>query len=147
MSIGRKAGETVRQLVQLGEQPGDCWMWLGGKNRKTGYGKKQFHGKTVLAHRWVYEQLLGPIPAGLVINHKCRNRLCVNPHHLEVTDTAGNCRDGAGTTLTVPEVTEIMRLGQGRRWGDGARVARKFGVSGALIHDIWRGRAWKDISP
>ncbi len=140
-----KNGQVLRQLVQLGDTPEDCWTWLGRISPATGYGKKQFHGKTLLAHRWVYEQLLGPIPEGLVINHKCRNRACVNPHHLEVTTTAGNCRDGAGTKLTIEQVREIKARQDGRKWGEGARLARKFGVSSALIHDIWNGRAWMEI--
>jgi hypothetical protein len=93
-----KHGQVLRALVRLGDSPGDCWQWLGRVN-PNGYGKKQFQGKTMLAHRWVYQQLFGPIPEGLVINHLCSNRGCVNPHHLELTDTAGNCRHGAGTIL------------------------------------------------
>lgn len=141
-----KHGQVVRQLVRLGDSPGDCWQWLG-RVQPNGYGKKQFHGKTVLAHRWVYEQLLGPIPAGLVINHLCSNRACVNPHHLEVTDTAGNARHGAGASLTADQVRAIKSFQNNRKWGDGARLARQYNVSNALIHDIWHGRAWKDISP
>jgi hypothetical protein len=140
-----KNGQVCRQLVQLGERPEDCWLWLGRVSPKTGYGKKQFHGKTLLAHRWVYEQLFGPIPDGMVINHKCRTRACVNPQHLEITDQAGNCRDGAGTKLTAEQAKAIKAQFSTRKWGLGAKLARQYGVSGALIHDIWRGRAWTDV--
>ncbi|MCC7126440.1 MAG: HNH endonuclease [Acidobacteria bacterium] len=141
-----KHGQVLRQLVQLGETPDACWQWLGRVSPATGYGKKQFHGRTMLAHRWMYEQLFGPIPEGLVINHKCRNRSCVNPHHLEVTTQAGNTRHGAGTILTAEQVREIKAAFSTRKWGEGRRLARRFGVSNALIHDIWHGRAWKEIA-
>lgn len=135
----------MKALVDIGESPGDCWEWQGNYNKNTGYGKKTYLGKDVLAHRWVYEMLLGPIPEGLVINHRCRNKKCVNPHHLEITDQAGNCRHGKGTTLSLEEVKEIKSAKDSKKWGDGARLAKKYKVSGALIHDIWNGRAWKDV--
>lgn len=141
-----KNGQVLKPLVDIGSHPGSCWEWQGSVSKATGYGKKQYFSKTVLAHRWVYEMLLGPIPDGLVINHKCRNRKCVNPHHLEVVDQAGNCRDGAGAKLSAEQVEEIKRAKQTKKWGDGARLARKLGVSGALIHDIWNGRAWATIT-
>lgn len=68
----------------------ECWPWKACTNG-CGYG--QFRGgdtkdkygsrKWVLAHRFSYILLLGDIPAGLEVDHKCRNRLCVNPLHLE----------------------------------------------------------------
>lgn len=139
-------GQVMRQLVRLGDSPADCWQWLGRVSPTTGYGKKQFHGRTLLAHRWMYEQLFGPIPDGMVINHLCSNRACVNPHHLEVTDQAGNARHGAAAVLTADQVREIKAEFSTRKWGTGSRLARRYGVSSALIHDIWRGRAWRDIA-
>lgn len=135
-------GAILKALVDIGSSPDSCWNWQGKVSKKTGYGQKTVNSKTMLAHRWIYTILLGPIPDGLVINHKCRNRRCVNPHHLEVTDQAGNCRDGAGTKLSPEAVLEIKAAKNSRRWGDGARLARKYNVSSTLIHDIWNGRAW-----
>jgi len=58
-----------------------CWQWTGAQ-QGSGYGTSHFDGKQVPAHRAVYMTLVGPIPAGLHLDHICRNRLCVNPEHL-----------------------------------------------------------------
>lgn len=50
-----------------------------------------------VAHRVVWEILVGPIPEGLDLDHLCRNRKCVNPDHLEPTTRQVNLRRGFGT--------------------------------------------------
>lgn len=55
-----------------------CWLWQGTLD-PLGYGR--FGRK--LAHRCGYERHIGPIPAGLVLDHLCVNPPCVNPAHLE----------------------------------------------------------------
>jgi len=72
---------------------GGCWLWTACKNQK-GYGRFGIGNKTYLAHRVSYEMHVGPIPAGLQIDHLCRNRMCVNPDHLEVVTTQENTRRG-----------------------------------------------------
>ena len=51
-------------------------------------------GKTVYAHRLVYEMTVGPIPKGLCIDHLCRNTVCCNPAHLEPVTNGENIRRG-----------------------------------------------------
>lgn len=72
------------------EQRGECHVWTGGRNNK-GYGSLRLsEGKTALAHRFIYEQTVGPIPGDLTIDHLCRNKLCVNVEHLEVVTRSEN---------------------------------------------------------
>lgn len=77
----------------------ECWPW---KNvpRSDGYGTYGTNPARA-AHRVAYELAKGPIPDGLVIDHLCRNRICVNPDHLEpVTQRTNVLR----SPLTMPYV-------------------------------------------
>jgi hypothetical protein len=66
------------------DKSGDCWNWTGAKTAEV-YGQAWFRGKSILAHRFAYETLVGPITEGSVVHHKCANRSCCNPDHLELT--------------------------------------------------------------
>jgi hypothetical protein len=74
---------------------GSCWSWAG-PHTKTGYGKNNYsrNGRFVhyMAHRMAWQLTNGPIPAGLEIDHLCRNRGCVNPAHLELVTRDENAR-------------------------------------------------------
>ena len=59
-----------------------CVLWLGHLDA-DGYGKINVDRQPRGAHRVVYEMARGPIPAGLVLDHLCRNPSCINPEHLE----------------------------------------------------------------
>lgn len=76
--------EELAQRIKIDEETG-CWVWQGWKSG-NGYGQLKRDGKKHMAHRYVYEKFVGPIPKGLVLDHvkgKCKHRACVNPDHLE----------------------------------------------------------------
>lgn len=75
-----------------------CWLWTAYTN-PDGYGQfGETHGQGRLAHRWAYEHLVGPIPAGMQLDHLCRVRHCVNPSHLEPVTQRENLMRGEGVT-------------------------------------------------
>lgn len=85
-----------------------CWEWTAGKN--NGYGVFfPTKGNTRQAHRYSYEQLVGPIPEGLVIDHLCRNHSCVNPEHLEPVTNQVNLLRGIGFAATKSAQTHCVR--------------------------------------
>jgi hypothetical protein len=95
----RKRRPPEERFWEKVDRSGDCWLWMAGRI-STGYGA--FHptkGTTVLAHRWAYENEVGPIPDGLVIDHLCRVRHCVRPSHLEPVTGQINSERGAGYAL------------------------------------------------
>jgi hypothetical protein len=71
-----------------------CWIWNGSRT-PAGYGNMNLgNGKYGHAHRVTYEHHHGPIPDGLVLDHLCRVRECVNPSHLEAVTERENLRRG-----------------------------------------------------
>lgn len=91
-----RAGHVPRTFVEMvwarieRDAASGCWLWVGSR-ATNGYGR----WSNLLAHRLVYELLVEPIPVGLVLDHLCRVRPCVNPAHLEVVTLAENVRRGA----------------------------------------------------
>ena len=85
MAIGAPHDMTAQDIERFWSKvtvtPG-CWTWTA-KISMYGYGEIVMRLRTFKAHRVAYEVFTGPIPAGLVIDHLCRNRACVNPAHLE----------------------------------------------------------------
>lgn len=75
--IPQRFWDKVERITESG-----CWIWTGNITRK-GYGLFKIHPKNVSVHRYVYKTLVGPIPDELQLDHLCRVRNCVNPHHLE----------------------------------------------------------------
>jgi hypothetical protein len=76
-----------------------CLIW-GGAIDEDGYGRLQVGDKWKLAHRVKYEESIGQIPRGLVIDHLCRNRSCVNVLHMETVTNKENVLRGNGITAT-----------------------------------------------
>lgn len=82
------------------EKTETCWIWTGAPDNSLGYARfkvRDAKGErdAVMVHRWSYEEVNGPIPDGLEIDHLCRVRNCVRPSHLEAVTHTENMRRAA----------------------------------------------------
>lgn len=140
--------------VRKGLRPGSCWVWTGALQR-DGYAHFGLNGNTRSSHRYAYEQLIGPIPKGLDLLHRCDNRACVNPWHMWPGTHAENMRDAADkgrlprgernrhAKLTAKTVREIRRL-RAAGWTHAA-IGKRHGVTPTNSCLICTGHTWKHL--
>lgn len=109
-----------------------CWLWTGAKSIQ-GYGQtgRIIEGRPtkIPAHRQAFQYLRGPIPDGLVLDHLCMTKLCVNPDHLDPVSREINMVRGvlAKKDIAVyimPNVTGWMKLNT---------LATMFGATTGLV--------------
>jgi hypothetical protein len=137
----------LEERYAVDEETG-CWNWLRNVNQRSGYGQIWVNGIKTLAHRHVYEQMVGPIPFGHVIDHLCRNTRCVNPAHLEAVRSAENCRRGRPGAnreripLMLAEVGELVAGGMTKRSAF-QLVADEHGVSEGCVRKAYYGERWQ----
>ncbi len=95
--------------------PDECWLWI--TTSTSAYGTFRLDsGRYVVAHRFAYELLVGPIPDGLTLDHLCRKTRCVNPAHLEPVTHSENSRRSA---------VALWRRPQQNRTGAAPRAAAR----------------------
>jgi len=100
MKRSRKVVDEVSRFWSKVDKSGDCWLWTAGL--RLGYGQfRRTHdrGNPAVAHRYAYEITKGQIPAGMQLDHLCRNRACVNPDHLEPVSQRVNMLRGLQSRL------------------------------------------------
>lgn len=132
-----------------------CWVWTAAA--KAGYGVfRHPTGKQVLAHRYAWESIRGPIPEGLMVLHRCGVALCVRPSHLYLGTHAENMRDrdlhgrtvrgeaDGNAKLTEEQVREIRARWTGER-GQRGRLAAEYGVSPRTIYLVVTGETWVHV--
>lgn len=119
-----------------------CWNWIGRLH--NGYGRVFLGGLWYAAHVVTYTTKYGPVPKGLELDHKCRNRACCNPDHVEPVTRLENVRRGARTKLDsskVHRIRELAAFGWSHR-----RIAKDIGVSSHhTVGDVIRGTRWGDV--
>jgi len=129
------------------QAPNKCWLW---KYRKAGNGYGFFLNpkRYVQAHRYAYELVNGPIPAGLLICHKCDVKDCVNPNHLYAGTFSDNVRDvqergdksGYAKKLT-PELVREIRASPRTI----PEISKQYGLSYTTVEHVRKRRTWKHV--
>jgi hypothetical protein len=129
-------------------RPNGCWEWLGLSRTGNGYGFVCFAGTNRIVHRISYALFTGSIPGpGLVLDHICRCRTCINPNHLRAVTTRENVTQNSISVVAInaakthckhgheltPENLYQQRSGERTR-----RVCRECAL--AKLHRRWRKR-------
>ena len=143
-------------LVAVANKQHICWTWNGAKS-EDGYGYFRVCGKTVKAHRWIFELVVAKIEAGMVLRHKCDNPSCVNPAHLEPGTVLENVQDSTsrgrradfrgqahgGAKLT--DVDAIM-IRHRASLGEACRsIAKDYPVGNSQIERIVNRTKWRHL--
>lgn len=141
--------------------PDECWLWTGSRRGRQEYGQYggiSVNGRLVGAHRFGYELLVGPIPDGLYVLHRCDTPLCQNPSHWFLGTPKDNSQDreqkgrhipargeqDGNAKLTEAGVLEIRRL-----YVSGTSqyvLAEMFSVTQATISQIVLHKTWTHLA-
>jgi hypothetical protein len=136
-----------------------CWFWLGHARNGNLYGTVPLgkKGKKETASRFFYRHLVGPIPPGMGVCHRCDTPLCVNPDHLFLGTQKDNVDDmfkkgrnkkyagvhNGRTRMTIEQVRQARVL---RAEGLMPTViAQRLGFPFSTVQDILKLRTWVGI--
>lgn len=133
---------TYKEVKPPYDGMSDCWECTSHKPDCYGYPKHAPNGRTERVYRTIYKQNFGEIPPGLVVRHKCDNRLCINPDHLELGTFKDNATDRERrgrnkSVLTISDVQCIKRSSE-----KNSTLAEMYGVARVTIWQIKTGRRY-----
>ena len=107
-----------------------------GERTRLGYVRIWLSGRRrVLAHRHAFERVHGPLPAGMELDHLCRNRWCRNPDHLEAVSHRVNSQRASNRKLS-PHLADRIRGEYRPRVVTQKALALRYGVSRRTIEKV-----------
>lgn len=98
-----------RKVYEIPEFTGPCVIWTGYVQKSTGYGRYTINRAERGAHVVAWELINGRVPKGLVLDHLCRVRTCINPNHLQPVTQKENVLRGVGITAVNVRKTTCPR--------------------------------------
>jgi len=125
------------ELFYIG--PKRCWI-SRYRPGSGGYPYFRRHGRSHKIANYFYKKCRGDIPKGMILDHLCRNRACINPDHLEPVTLAENTRRSSAklTKKQVRAIRDIYAKGQIHQY----KLANKFSVHQSQISKIINRRRW-----
>lgn len=153
MSRGRRranaATDVFRYINMCNGNKEACWEWRGHIRKSDGRPEYYYEGRRITAYRLVYELFTGStLEKGDMVRHKCDNKLCCNPHHLEKGTHQENMNDMKERErhgLPHQTVRAIKRLLESGAVSH-AEIAKRFGKSRELITAIANDRVYQHVS-
>lgn len=144
--LGKTYSKLDRRNVGIMfDEETDCWIWTG--KLSNGYGYINRNKQCIPAHRYYWEELMGPIPDGMHLDHLCRRPACVNPNHLEPVTNQVNSQRGARAKVTPEKACEIFKAYRGDCMATYSYVGRRFNVSPEIVRNIVQRVTWGNVNP
>lgn len=101
------AGLRQALRARTRKSPDGCWVWTGRIN-PSGYGVVPLGSqRQASAHRLMATAKYGKPLGSQPIHHKCANRDCVNPDHLEPVTHAANMAEMLARSTYLSRISEL----------------------------------------
>jgi hypothetical protein len=75
--------ERLEQRVSFDDD--GCWRWTGHVQTR-GYGQMQVNHRMIVVHKLAWTLFRDEVPEGMDVHHRCEEKRCVNPDHLELVE-------------------------------------------------------------
>ena len=85
-----------------------CWTWTGRLGR-DGYSRPSVGGRVVSGHRLMATLVYGDLKGSAVVHHKCANRQCINPDHLQPVSHRENVAEMLQRNYYLSRIEELER--------------------------------------
>jgi hypothetical protein len=152
--------ETAHYILSIAKNgPNGCILspYPPFDYQRLPYSRIRVEGQLILVHRFIYSQMRGDIPEGMLVMHRCDNATCINPKHLTIGTHGDNIRDrdrkgranravGARNFNTklipsdIPKIIKAVRSGRSM-----SNIGKEFGVSATAVCSIFNGKTWKHV--